>query len=354
MSEINVTIEENNPINVTIDGATLVTLTGVTGPESSTDNALARFDSTTGKIIQNGTITEDDNGNLSNVLSAQFQATSAPTYVKGTLWYDNSTNALSYYDHISGTSIQIGKEEIVDVRNSTGSTITNGSVVYINGSTGQLPTVALADADNIGTSQIIGVATHDISNNSNGKITVGGLVNGIDTSAFSAGDTVYLSSTAGQMASTPPVSPSNVVEVGHIVTSNPTTGTLLVHTSEVISNNNSLGTSQLISATQNAVKTYIDTQIASNKALSVRTVTSGTTQTTNDEVIRCNSTSVLTINLLPASNWSGLILRIKSINTGAVTIDADGAETIDGVLTQTINQYDSITLFSNGTSIDII
>ncbi len=36
----------------------------VQGPASSTDNAIARFDGTTGKIIQNSSITIDDNGNL--------------------------------------------------------------------------------------------------------------------------------------------------------------------------------------------------------------------------------------------------------------------------------------------------
>lgn len=37
----------------------------VNGPGSSTDNAIARFDSTTGKIIQNSSATVDDSGNLS-------------------------------------------------------------------------------------------------------------------------------------------------------------------------------------------------------------------------------------------------------------------------------------------------
>jgi len=36
----------------------------VTGPASSTDNAIARFDGTTGKIIQNSSVTIDDNGNI--------------------------------------------------------------------------------------------------------------------------------------------------------------------------------------------------------------------------------------------------------------------------------------------------
>lgn len=36
----------------------------VTGPASSSDNAVARFDSTTGKIIQNSAVTIDDSGNI--------------------------------------------------------------------------------------------------------------------------------------------------------------------------------------------------------------------------------------------------------------------------------------------------
>lgn len=36
----------------------------VEGPASSTDNAIARFDSTTGKVIQNSAVTVDDSGNI--------------------------------------------------------------------------------------------------------------------------------------------------------------------------------------------------------------------------------------------------------------------------------------------------
>lgn len=36
----------------------------VVGPASSTDNAIVRFDSTTGKLIQNSTVTIDDTGNV--------------------------------------------------------------------------------------------------------------------------------------------------------------------------------------------------------------------------------------------------------------------------------------------------
>jgi hypothetical protein len=49
----------------------------VVGPASSTDNAIARFDSTTGKIIQNSGVTIDDSNNVSGV--AQLNATTVDT-----------------------------------------------------------------------------------------------------------------------------------------------------------------------------------------------------------------------------------------------------------------------------------
>ena len=39
----------------------------VTGPGSSTDNALARYDSTSGTVLQNGAVIVDDSGNMSGV-----------------------------------------------------------------------------------------------------------------------------------------------------------------------------------------------------------------------------------------------------------------------------------------------
>ena len=41
----------------------------VVGPASATDNAVARFDGATGKLIQDGTLVLDDSGNLTGVRS---------------------------------------------------------------------------------------------------------------------------------------------------------------------------------------------------------------------------------------------------------------------------------------------
>jgi hypothetical protein len=66
----------------------------VVGPASATDNAVARFDSTTGKVIQNSGATIDDNGKLSlpvvSAASAPLNigdgATTPTTPVNGDLW----------------------------------------------------------------------------------------------------------------------------------------------------------------------------------------------------------------------------------------------------------------------------
>ncbi len=75
------------------------------------------------------------------------------------------------------------------------------------------------------------------------------------------------------------------------------------------------------------------------------TVDSGATP---DEGIIGNAAGDITITLPAAATMTNRVLLIKNINTGTVTVDANGAETIDGDATQTLDQYDNIMLFCNG------
>jgi hypothetical protein len=117
-----------------------------------------------------------------------------------------------------------------DVRNSTGATIPKGAVVRIVGATGNRPNVALAQANSYSSTEAIGLAAADIPNNSDGTVIEAGVLEGLDTSAFSAGDTVYLSATvAGGLTATEPVKPNWQVQAGVVLTSNPATGLVLVN-----------------------------------------------------------------------------------------------------------------------------
>ena len=208
----------------------------VVGAASSTDNALVRFDGTTGKVIQNSTATLDDSGNL-DVTSAKADyydldtAASAPAYAQGRTFWDAGNGTQSTY--LNGdVTLQNGQEIVTLVYNGTGSTITNGSVVAVAGAQGQRPSVVLADADTESTSaSTLGIATQDIPNGTEGFVTSFGFIRGIDTSAFTAGDPIYLSQTAGQFTATRPLAPAHTVFLGWVIKVNASSGEVFVHIS---------------------------------------------------------------------------------------------------------------------------
>lgn len=114
------------------------------------------------------------------------------------------------------------------VYNQTGSVITKGQVVYVNGAHGKLPTVALAIATGDSTSAgTYGLVQSDIADMSSGTIVIAGVIENIDTFAYEDGDKVYLSPvTAGGWTTTKPHAPDHLVYIGVITRKHPTQGTI--------------------------------------------------------------------------------------------------------------------------------
>jgi len=194
---------------------------------------------------------------------AIFSPLTNPTYAKGLVFYDDSSNSLAYYDDISGTTNNVNYEQSLRARNNTGVTITKGSVVFISGALGQNPTIALARANVIGTCEVVGVATHNILNNTVGKVTTFGLVNDINTSVFTEGQVAHLSTTtAGLFTTTAPSSPNYLVTVGTVLYSHSTQGKIFVRPTEPLSLNTTIGSSNLIGVSENVVKTYVNAKIS--------------------------------------------------------------------------------------------
>ena len=119
---------------------------------------------------------------------------------------------------------------VEQVRNTTGATLLKGTAVYISGATGQLPTVSKALATSDATSaQTLGLITTDLANNSNGYVTIIGLVNDLDTSAFTDGAQLYLSpTTAGALTATKPYAPQHLVYAAVVAHAHPVHGKLIV------------------------------------------------------------------------------------------------------------------------------
>ena len=105
----------------------------VKGPSSSTDNALARFDSTTGKLVQDSGVTLDDSDNLSGAASLTLaERASTPTTSAGlaAIWADNSApNEPRFTDDV-GFGYHLLRAPLLTA---------SGDLYYANGTTDSLP-----------------------------------------------------------------------------------------------------------------------------------------------------------------------------------------------------------------------
>jgi len=117
-----------------------------------------------------------------------------------------------------------------EVRNVTGATLTKGTVVYINGASGNKPTVTKALATGDSTSaQTFGIVQANIANNSNGFVVAVGDIDGLDTSAFADGAQLYLSATvAGTFTDVKQYAPNHLVYIGVVTRSHVNQGRIEV------------------------------------------------------------------------------------------------------------------------------
>lgn len=68
-----------------------------------------------------------------------------------------------------------------------------------------------------------------------------------------------------------------------------------------------------------------------------------------DYTVQCTANS-FTVMLPSAIGLPGKVYNVKNTGTGIITIDGHSSETIDGELTQTITQWENLTIQSNGSN----
>jgi hypothetical protein len=136
----------------------------------------------------------------------------------------------SVYDTDADGVVDKAERIEIIVRNSTGSTLAKGKVVYLSGSTGNRPNALLADASLEATAtKTIGIVSADIPDNTDGFVAVNGTLHNLNLSSFTAGDMLWLSETAGDyVANTPPAEPSHAVFIGYVVRAHPTEGRMVI------------------------------------------------------------------------------------------------------------------------------
>ena len=147
----------------------------VNGPASATDNAVARFDGTTGKLIQNSTVTIDDSGNItpsSSVHGANGSA-SNPSFA-----FNSDQNTGLYRIGADNIGVAANGAKVLDIA-TTGLTVT-GAVT----ATGTLTSTGASQPQLSLTKTGSGAGTFSIYNDGNSHIA-------------SAGGTLYINNSSG-------------------------------------------------------------------------------------------------------------------------------------------------------------
>lgn len=194
------------------------------------------------QVIYSGTIWQKASGSTGTVTSVAITETGDALTITGSPITTSGTINIGF----AGTSAQYvagdgtlvtfptitteAQRLITEVYNETGATLTKGTVVYINGGHGNLPTITKALATSDSTSaQTYGVVQSDIGNNNNGYVVVIGSLTDLDTQAYANGTQLYLSSTvAGAWTSTKQYAPAHLVYVAIVTRSHPTQGVVEV------------------------------------------------------------------------------------------------------------------------------
>ena len=146
----------------------------------------------TGPAGSIGTVTLDD---LSDVVIATPEEFQTLEY-DGTSWVNKHSSVVTY------------------ARNAETTTLTTGTVVYLFGATGDHATVKRADnTSDVTSSKTIGIVGANITAANNGPIITRGYVDGINLTAYSPGQVLWLG-TGGNFTTTKPTAPDHLVFVG--------------------------------------------------------------------------------------------------------------------------------------------
>ena len=237
---------------ITSDSATITNIANsvltakvVTGTTATFDSATVTNLANTQFTASQATIDSADIGNLrttgvlqtDSVNATQLElltgVTNVPAHKEGRLFYDDSNKTIGFYSDVSGLVHEVGIEEHQRVYNNSGATITKGKPVYFSGNyTGgavDVPTIALADATDTAKYNAQGLTAVAIPNNSYGYIQTSGQLSGLDTSSLSAGQKVFVGLGSGLLSNSTPLYPNYPICLGWCVSSNASTGVILLN-----------------------------------------------------------------------------------------------------------------------------
>lgn len=194
-------------------------------------------------------------------------------------------------DNEAGANVVLGQDNIFIGKNTSGGAVTKGQVVYVVSSVGAIPTLSLAKADSQTTvSPTVGIVTDtSIANNAFGQFMLNGIVDNMDTSAFSQGANIYVSAdTAGALTATRPVYPNFAKGIGIVLNSHASQGSILVNVAPFLG-----GIESGTTATQWTATNVSTTNATSTGKLNIPNGASPSVVTTGDVAIDTTSSQLI-------------------------------------------------------------
>ena len=331
MSKISVSVTDGTNVNLTVSPRPVQTITVSRG--STGTGTVTAVTANTPLSVTNGTTTPD--------LSIAQATTSTAGYVSSTDWntFNNKIGTITSSDNsitVTGTTttdlvVNHTQNVYVYVRNATGATLTKGTVVYITGAIGQTPTISKAQANSDATSaQTLGVLTEDLANNTNGYITIIGLITDVNTSAYADGQQLYLSPTvAGGMTATKPQAPQHLVYVAIVEYAHAIHGKLFVKVQNGYELDE-LHDVQIISPTNGQTITYDE---ATNLWKNTTPTSGGVTSVTATSPVQSTGGTTPVISLPAATDSVSGYLT----STDHATFNAKQAALVSGTNIKTVN-----------------
>lgn len=191
------------------------------------------YDSPTGIISIGQPVDSDADVQFNTVTSGSITFDSdATSTAERTLSWNPAADTLNL-NHSNGVVQQIGQELYGYVRNNTGSTIVNGTVVRFDGAEqngeARLEVAPMLADGTFPSLYTLGVATQDIDDGEDGRVAVWGKVRELDMSDFNIGDILYASpDSAGKFTNVKPTAPNNVIPVAAVVNNTSDAGEIFV------------------------------------------------------------------------------------------------------------------------------
>lgn len=152
-----------------------------------------------------------------------------PSSAPGTVYYRDLLKSWVGVD-AAGDEFEFGREEKQRCINTLATAIPAGKAVYVHGFDSGFPVIRLARSNVKTTCILVGVTTTEIPGNYGvGEVLFRGFARGLDTSAFSDGDLIYISdSVAGTFTTIEPQYPSLSALMGRVGVASATEGTIFV------------------------------------------------------------------------------------------------------------------------------